>query len=434
MFATWKQYIGGALPKGSVARRIVTLASGTAAAQAITAGVMPVVTRLYTPTQIGVISVFLAFFNFWSPALSLRYEYALLNAQSDAESHVVNRLAVLCVAGMSLLAMPVLAALHQFKVLGFGLLPWWSSIAAVPILYGYGQFMVCRSWGLRAGAVGYITKSTMARSAANAATRIGMGVMGGGIPGLFAAELAGSWGSAATLYRTVHSHFAASQPAVISPEMLKTTMRRYIKFPAFETPSTFVNQLAMTLPVPMIASLYGPAAAGWFGLARAMVAIPNTQIGTAVGDVFQMELARAVLAGDRERGRQLFYKMMAKLALFGLLPLAGVVLLAPWVMAIVFGAEWREAGLIAAAIAPWMYAALVVSSLSRLLSVLQAQEYKLAYDTAATLLFVTIFIAAKHLQLALMPTVLWLSAGAIFSYLLYLAILIVVVESRLKND
>lgn len=421
------------LPKGRVARGIVTLASGTAAAQAITAGTMPIVTRLYTPTQIGVISLFLAFFTFWSPALSLRYEYALLNAQDDAESHVINRLAVLCVVGTSLLAMPMLAVLHGTGALGFGLLPWWASIAVVPIMYGYGQFMVCRSWGLRAGVVREITKSTMARAAANAVTRIGMGLLGGGVPGLFVAELAGAWGSAAALYRGVHRHFASSRPAAISWNMLKAAMMKYVKFPAFETPSTFVNQLALALPVPMIASLYGPAAAGWFGLARSLVGIPNAQIGSAVADVFQMELARALVDGDLIVARRLFYQLLRKLALYGLAPLIGVVVFAPIFMPLVFGSAWSQAGRAAAIIAPWLYASLIVSSLSRVLSVLQAQEYKLIYDLIAVLLFVGVFFTSKVMQLTFLSMVTLMSAAGIISYVVYLIIIWSVVESRLVH-
>ncbi|SFK49704.1 lipopolysaccharide biosynthesis protein [Rhodanobacter glycinis] len=433
MIASWWQRVEGILPKGRVARSIVTLASGTAAAQAITVCVMPAVTRLYTPSEIGVISLFLAFFNFCAPSLSLRYEYALLNAQNDAESHVINRLAMICVVGTSIISMLILAILWNANILGFGLLPWWSPIAVMIILFGYGQFMVCRSWGLRAGLVSRITKATMARSAANAITRIGFGALGAGVSGLFAAELAGAWGPAAALYRSVHSHFAPSRPIPITQEMLKATMKRYLKFPILEMPSTLVNQFAATLPVPMIATLYGPSAAGWFGLARAMVGIPNTQIGAAVGDVFQVELARAIAEQDHARGRRLFYMMMGRLSLFGLLPMAGVVTLAPWLMATVFGQAWSEAGWIAATISPWLYVALIVSSLSRLLSVLQVQEFKLFYDVAAVLLFVGAFLLARYMKWTLLPMVACMSGAGVFAYLIYLIVLVMVVESRLRK-
>lgn len=67
----------------------MVLASGTAIAQIITAASMPIVTRLYTPEMIGVISVFLSFFNFWLVLLSWRYESALLVSQNEEESHHV---------------------------------------------------------------------------------------------------------------------------------------------------------------------------------------------------------------------------------------------------------------------------------------------------------------------------------------------------------
>lgn len=433
MIAVWRKRLAGALPKSPVARAIVTLAGGTAAAQIITICAMPLVTRIYTPAQIGFISIFIAFFLFWGPALSLRYEYALLIAKDDAESHVVLRVSMWFVSLMSILAMPVLWVLCRRNILGFGILPWWAPLAAAPILFGYGRFMVYRSWALRAGIVGSITRASIARSAANISVRIGLGLFGGGVPGLFAAELAGAWASTATLSRAVHNYFSSSRPLEISKSMSLTIMKRYIKFPAFEAPSTLVNQLALTLPLPMIASLHGAAAAGWFGLARALVGIPNSQIGSAVADVFQMELSRAMIEQDLPRARQLFYKLLRKLSLYGLVPLIAVIILSPKIVPFVFGSEWTAAGLAAAAVAPWLYGALVVGSLSRVVSVLEVQEYKLLYDAIALILFAGAFLIARATHMVFIPTVIILSAAGTVAYVVYLVILVAVVESRLMK-
>lgn len=434
MLAVWKRQIIGALPKNRIARAIVTLAGGTAAAQIITICAMPLVTRIYSPAQIGLISLFIAFFLFFGPALSLRYEYALLIAKDDAESHVVLRVSMWSVALMSILAMPVLWGLCYTGILGFGMLPWWAPLASVPILFGYGRFMVYRSWALRAGIIGGVTKASIARSAANVFVRVGFGLFGGGVPALFVAELAGAWASTTALSRIVRNHFSSSQPCKISRDMSLRAMKRYIKFPAFETPSTLVNQLALTLPLPMIASLHGATAAGWFGLARALVGIPNSQIGAAVADVFQMELARATVEGDWVRARQLFYRLLLKLSLFGLLPLIAVVTLAPRMVPFVFGIRWSNAGAAAAIVAPWLYGALVVGSLSRVLSVLEVQEYKLVYDAIALILFAGAFFIARVMHMTFIQTVLSLSGAGTLAYIVYLAVLVIVVESRLKSN
>lgn len=433
MLETWRARIAARLPKGRVAHGIITLTSGTVAAQAITLCAMPIVTRLYTPAQIGVISLFLAFFGFWAGTLSLRYEYALLIAKDDAESHIVHRLAILLVGMMSLLGLPILWGLHRTDALGFGLLPGWAPFAAVPIWLGYGIFMVYRAWALRAGIVKDITHASMARSAANAVTRISLGLVSGGVPALFAAELAGAWSAMLKLARATKRHFSNSKPSRFSRAGLLCVARKFLKFPVFETPSAWIDQLGLALPLPMVAMLQGPTAAGWFGLAKMMVGVPNSQIGRAVADVFQMELANAVAMGDVLRARGLFYKFMRKLALIGLLPLVAVIIFGPLLMSWVFGQAWKEAGYAAAVMAPWLYAALIVSPLSRTLSVLQAQEYKLVYDVVAVVLLVLAFLMARSWQLDFLHLVLAISGAGLLGYIVYAVLLVVVVETWLRR-
>jgi len=421
--------IAALIPKGPIASSIMSLAGGTAAAQIITACAMPIVTRLYTPAQIGVISLFLAFFSFWTALLSWRYESALLIAADDAESHLIFRVGSGCVMLMSLLGLPVLMLFIAGNALGFGLLPWWSAWAAVPILMGYGQFMMYRSWGLRGGYVRDISKATVTRSASNAGGRVVLGLLGAGIPGLFAAELLGAWGAMGALYRTVHRRFEPSRP-LFRWSALMQVMQRYSKFAKYEMPSVALDKLSLTLPVPMVAALYGPAAAGWFGLAKLLVAIPNAQIGAAVADVFQMELARAVREREYTAAKQLFYKLLRKLSLLGLLPLAGTMLLGPWLVPLIFGKSWEQMGVIVVCIAPWIYAALVVSTLSRLLSVFQEQKIKLVYDIFTLLLVLAIYYLSRWLGFDLVAMVSLLSAANVVAYGLYLLILKNVIERR----
>lgn len=429
--STFRERITARLPKGRIARSIITLVSGTALAQVITVCAMPIVTRLYSPAQIGVLALFLSFFGFWAGTLSLRYEYALLIAENDMQSHYLHRLAMILVVLMSILSLPVLWGLQHADALGFGLLPVWTPWAAVPILVGYGVYMVYRSWALRAGIVREITGATIARAASNAVTRIVLGVLGGGIVGLFAAELAGAWSAMLRLSRKVGAHFAESKPECIGLSELLKSGRAFIKFPLFETPSAWIDLLGLSLPLPMVATLHGATAAGWFGLARMVVGIPNSQIGSAVADVFQMELANALLSNDYSRARTLFYMLLRKLAVLGLLPLIAVILLAPSLVPWIFGSEWREAGIAAICIAPWLYAALVIGPLSRTLSVMQAQEYKLVYDVSAVLLITAAFFISKHNNYSFAETVIAISTAGVLGYIIYATVLIVIIEWRL---
>ena len=421
------------IPKGRAGRSIVALAGGTVMAQVITATALLFVTRLYTPAEIGIISLFLSFFAFWSQLLSWRYEYALFVARDDYESYRVFRLGISLVLAMSALSVPVLYGLIRGNTLGFGLLPIWSPLAGMLIFSGYGIFVLHRIWGLRSGLVRNVNKATVSRAASTAVVRVVLGFAGGGVAGLFAAEFAGAWGATAALHPAVRKHYSASRPAIFWQGLL-AVMKRYSKFPKYDMPSTIIDQLALTLPIPIIASLYGAQAAGWFGLARMVVALPNAQLGRAVSDVFQMELAQKVRAGDFAAARRLFHTLLRKLSLFGLLPLAGVMILAPIFVPWVFGKPWAEAGIIMACIAPWLYAALVVSPLSGLISVLERQEYKFIYDISTLILIGLVYLAGRQWSLGLIAVVMLLAIANIIGYAIYLLIFLRIISRHLKSS
>lgn len=416
------------LPKNMTAQRVVMLMSGTAAAQAITALSMPFVTRLYTPEMIGLISVYLAFFNFWLTMLTLRFESALLITKDEEESHHVFRLGSLLVVTLSILAVPTLYLLIEHSLLGFEVLPLWAVGAALLSLLGYGLFMLYRSWLLRLRETRSISIAAVSRSGANVGTRLLTGVVNLGTVGLFIAEVLGSWAALGAV-RNKTRELLVERPPKWSFTKLKNVANRYKKYPLFELPSAFINQLAIALPIPIVGMMYGPAAAGWFGLARLLYAIPNGQLGKAAGDVFQMELAMRVRERKTEDALKLFYKFSSKLALIGLVPLVLALFVAPEVIPFIFGEEWSEMGHIVAAMSPWMYMALIASSMSRALSVLEKQEWKLVYDSLALAVVGVAYYLAQREEMQLLAFIEILALGMTIAYVVYYLIILRTIRS-----
>lgn len=431
MLDEWRERLAARMPKSRVARGIITLASGTAVGQVITICAMPIVTRLYTPGQIGIISIFLSFFGFWASLLSWRYESALLVAKDEAESHLVFKLGMFCVWATSVLAIPALFALQRSNTFGFGLLPWWAAFVAFPVLLGYGRFMMYRSWALRAGLVKRIASASVARTGAKMLTRVGLGLFGFGVPALFVAELFGAWSPVAALSHAVRRRYLASRPKNVTWRDLKILIVRYSKYAKYELPSVTINQVASLIPVPLLASLYGASVAGWFGMAWLVVAVPDVQLGRAAGDTFQMEFARYIREQKYSEGKQLFYKLMRKLTFLGLFPFSAILVLAPWLVPYIFGEAWKEMGVMTAIIVPWMYVSLIASALSRLLSVLQVQEYKLIYDTSSVILVFGAYTVAKVFSLNFYAMVVGFSIAGVVSNVTYLAVLIWVIRRKL---
>ncbi|MEB2348873.1 MAG: lipopolysaccharide biosynthesis protein [Comamonadaceae bacterium] len=432
MPARWfERLVGRFAPQHSLLRKVGVLAGGTAAGQIITVCAMPVVTRLYTPEQMGIIALFLSFFFWWASTLSLRYENALLIAEDDEESHYLYEFILVLVAITSAIGLPLLWAFKTYHVFGFDMVPDWSPILMVPMLFGYGAFMATRAWALRAGLISELTRATIVRAGVNSGVKIALGAASWGVLGLFVAELVGSYASLFRLKRATSQYFSSSKPRRTSWIHVKRIIFKYHKFPVFEVPATWLDALTLVLPVPMIVALYGPVEAGWFGLARMIVGAPNAQIGAAAADVFQMELAGAVQSGDRQRARHLFYSVIKKMAVFGLLPLIAIVLIAPWAMQPIFGENWKQSGNVAAVIAPWFYATLVVISLSRALSVLQKQEYKLIADGVSLVMMVVAFIVGRATKCGFLEFMGLMTVGGVISSVVYIVILKKIIDLQM---
>ena len=232
-------HIKGWLPKSSIARNILTIMTGTAAAQLLIVIFMPVVTRLYSPELIGSISIYLSFFNLWVTIQSLRYSGALLVTVDTTESYNVYRLGLLSIVLLSTLSIPLLFFLNINELLGFGVLPTWTPFVCFISLLGFGWFSLYRSWLLRLGETKSISIAAVSRSAANVATRLIFGFSIGGIIGLLVAEIAGSWSALLAVRKKVKG-IVTGPPPPLSFEALKLVAVKYSKFALYETPSMFL--------------------------------------------------------------------------------------------------------------------------------------------------------------------------------------------------
>jgi hypothetical protein len=116
-----------------------------------------------------------------------------------------------------------------------------------------------------------------------------------------------------------------------------------------------------------------------------------------------------------------------------LIPLAINIVVVPWAFPMVFGQNWAGAGPVAASLAPWLYAAFVISPLSRALLVLQAQERKLFYDVTALGLLIGCYALASSLSLSLIEFCVLVSVAKTVGYVVYALVLYLLVESRLQK-
>lgn len=362
---------------------VVTIATGSALAQAIPILLTPVLTRLYSSHDMGMLGLYTAFIGFAAHAITIGYSQAIVSGRTEKEAADLVSLCALLVLPMSLLGACLLFLFSSQGWLGFGALPVWSSVAMALSLLLTGLYLTMRYWLVRVGGYREISTAVVAQSAGRVATQLLSGLVGLGGTGLVLGEVIGRAFGLKRMWMTAEPDLRSAMRGT-TLRRIGTTAVHFRKFPLISAPSSMLNSLSLVLPVPLISMFFGLQAAGQYAVASRIMILPLALIGSSVGDVFHSRLAR--LSRQHPEGAfSLFSRIVAVLFALVVPPMLLVRYAGERLFGVVLGGEWSVAGEIAAVITPWVLMQFVVSPVSRLVQVYQGQEFKLVYDFLALL-------------------------------------------------
>lgn len=410
---------------GPLARRSFVLLGGSGGAQLIILASLPLVTRIYTPAQLGKGELFAAFLVIVASVACLRMEYAMLLVRSFRERGALFRVCVFTATVVAVLTTIFTVSFYFFYENDNQS----SFISVLPLLgcgiIAYGFLLPARTYLLRVSAMAKLARLSLFRSLLLVGFRIGLGVAGFGAVGLMAAEvMTVMLLSMAALYASrVYRHMGLATIAEI-----RSVFATHKKFAVFESPATLVSTVNLFLPLPIIVSVYGVAAGGIYALAFRLITGPINQIAVAAGDVFQTEVARHLRAERFGEFRRLILQFC--IALIGLATaiIVGMFFLSQF-LPLVFGEAWSEITVFVKIMLPWMWAALVIVPLSRIVSVTGQQQWKLIYDLFRLSLLVACGITLTYAEFSVVEGLVLICAANTIGYIIYGGVLIKIVAS-----
>lgn len=362
------------LPKGEFARNVLTVMSGTTIAQAIPVAISPILTRLYTPADLGVMALYVSLIAIAVVVVTGRYELAILMPSREREAFdllliAVTLAAVICALGYLVVAL----ARSQLsdRVGAVASLGGWLFVLPVSVLL-MGLYQSLGYWNNRSRRYKQLAASRVGQSLAMCGVQVAAGVGSAGASGLILGYVAGQVAANALLVR---SSWAGSRDRLkrSSAGRALAVARRHRNFPTFMVPGHLANVASSQMPVLMLSVLFNPAVAGFYALAERVLVLPSSIIGSAVGDVYRQQAAEAYNATGNCRA--LYVRTVKKLALIALVPFTIAVLAGPALFAWMFGPFWREAGEITALLATMVFFQIVSTPLSQ--TVLLAHMHRL---------------------------------------------------------
>lgn len=364
------------LPKSDFARNTITLMTGTTIAQAIPIVISPILTRIYTPKDFGLLAIFLALTIVLGSIANGRYELAIMLPEKDEDAINIAALGLLIASTFSLvLLIGVILFNEQIALLldETSINIWLYFIPLV--VWIMGVYNVLNYLNTRKKLYKNISKAAVYKSTVMVTTQLFIGMLKSGVSGLILGQILAQIAANIQLIKSSTRQFNISDVNFIK---IKSMAIRYVKFPKFSMWAILANNLSTHLVNLFIPMLYSITTLGVYSLTQKILGLPSAVIGTSIGQVyFQQATAEKLQTG---LSTKTFNATLKKLTIISILFFPVLYILAPFLFEIVFGIEWRIAGEYAQILIPLFAIRFIVAALTLTNSLFEKQAISLVWQ------------------------------------------------------
>ena len=296
----------------------------------------PLLSRIYTPSEFGILGVYAATLYFVASIAALRFDVAIPIAKTNQDAEGLRSLAFIVVTLTAAASGLLVAALYSTIPVQFARLLIWGLPLGVLAL---GTYNVAMNWRLRTKEHATIARTRVLQAISGAAVQLGFGYYGFGAAGLVGGQIIGvSAGMTKLKSFSIRGliHHARKHNLI-------TLAKQYRNFAKFDAPAAMLAIANTHAPTIVIAIVASPAAAGFYALVQRVLVTPIGMVSNAL----QSSLFSHV-KNLKETDTQRYVE--ALLALLAILcpMLCLAALLANHLFDLVFGPQWKAAGPVAA--------------------------------------------------------------------------------------
>lgn len=424
MHAARRRLSGGS--SSNVFKGMATLALGNGLARIVGLGAIPVLTRLYSPEDFGILSIFTALLLIFTPLMTLRYELAVPLPRCDGTAMNLMALSALMIAITSALmsltlwlAGPMLLTLSSMEAL----IPYRWMLAVA--LFSAGLYEVLLIWAIRRRAYPAIARTQLQQSVVGSIAKVALGVLSANPLGLLIGQVLGAGAGTTRLVRTFWNDLQTYR-RYVRWSRLTLLFQHYRSFPSYRMPSQLLQIFSSQAPLLLTAAMYDARVTGQLGLALMTLALPMNLLGHTTSKAYYAEIA-ALGRKRPDEIRRVTYSVIKRLLLLSLAPALVLLVVGEPLFAFAFGREWALAGELASMLALYLFFQFMHAPASHLLTVFEGQRWQLMLNIQRTVLTVGCFIAGYFLELPITTVILVyalvLSAHYLFSLFMTLRVI-----------
>lgn len=404
------------LPKSEFGRNVLTLMTGTTIAQAIPIAISPILTRIYTPEDLGIFALYMSIASIISVIATGRYELAIMLPKKDDDAINVVVLSILISFFVSLLSLIIVFVFNAqiTNLLGNPEIASWLYFIPVSVLLT-GLYQSFNYWSNRKKQYKRLATSRVLQSGITATTNLGMGFGGLGSSGLIFGSVLGQGIATMILGKIIWKEDKNRLESIKRLKIFAMT-KRYVKFPKFDILASLSNVSSHQITHILFNTFFNSSIAGYYYFTQRILGLPITFIASAIADVFRQSATMEYrLHGN---AKQIYISTFKKLFILSFFPSLLLYFFAIDIFIFVFGETWKIAGEYAKILSPMLFLRFISSPLSFMLYIGEKQHINLLGNGFFLFLTILSFYFSRNA----LETIYLLSFSYSFIYIAYLYI------------
>lgn len=403
--------------KSEFSKNVLTLMTGTTIAQAIPIAISPILTRIYSPEDFGVLALFVAITAILGSIATGRYELAIMLPEEDEDAINVAALGVLITTFISALTLVPAIVLNETitEALNNQEIGFWLYFVPL-VVFLTGLFNVLNYLNTRKKLYKDIAKAGVLKSLALASVQLSIGMLKSGATGLISGQMVSH---VIANYRLAINTKKNYDLSTVTKAKIKAVAKRYINFPKYSMWAILANSLAQNFTNILVSLYYSVATLGFYSLAQKLLGMPSSLIGKSIGQVY---FQQAVIEKQKTgKAVNTFNKTSKKLFIFSVGAFVPLYFVLPLAFEIVFGKEWRISGEYAQITLPFVAMQFIAAALSNTNNVFEKQKIALVWQIGLSIISIGSILVAQVYELDFVTFIKAFSAS-LFSYyaILYL--------------
>ena len=374
------------------AKNILTLLTGTTAAQIIPFAVSPVLTRLYSPDDFGILALFFSICSILSVVAAGRYELSIVIPKKDSEAVNIVALSIFVSIVFSLFLQFVFALFNSYisGLLGNESISFWLYFVPL-VVFMMSLYNILRYFSIRIKDFKNVAVTRAVKSSAGAVLKLVFGFIGFTSGGLVAGEVISHFFGNTSLIRNVYRRKELF--ADVSRSRMAEEAKKYSDFPKFSLPGALSNSLSLNLNSFFLTSLFSLAVLGQYALVNKAVNVPLTLLGSSVSDAYFQRAAQE--RNETGSAKNAFIQSAKYLSLIAVPVFFVLFFFGEELFAFVFGESWRVAGSYAKTLSFLVAVRLVAAPLSVTMSTFEKQGTSLMLTLLQLVMMVAVFVVSN---------------------------------------